>query len=255
MNLGCITNYTAGPSCTIAGEHLNSCQGFYIGWAGAVIDCPGCLPQPATRHLMCESCFAKFEAAVDLVVDLVTHMRSIDRGPAPDGPRPPTRPGSKVLMPVSWYTADDVWSALRELAFRGDAGYQQDLTSATPYAFRPAATIDEVATLVATAAASARRADLGVFNLAELAVKFVGRVQHALHMFPIQEYNRPMPYAKCRNCGGYTLERRPPLDYLDPITVLCLNPYCQFEFDPNVVELDLADYRARVEAELAEAVS
>jgi hypothetical protein len=32
--------------------------------------------------------------------------------------------------------------------------------------------------------------------------------------------------------------------------VLCINEHCQWEFDPNTVEVDLAEYRARVEAEL-----
>jgi hypothetical protein len=250
VNLGCITNYVAGRSCTIAGEHLSTCRGFYLGWGGRVLECGGCLPQPATRHLLCESCFQKFEAAIDLAVDLVTHLRSVERGPVPDGPRSANRPGSKVLMPVSWMTADDVWAALRELAFRADPAYPGDHVGASAYEFRPDADIGTVAALTHTAVVSATRADLSVFNHAELAVRFYGRVQTALARFPIQEYNRVMPYAKCRNCGCFTLERRPPLQYLDPITVLCINEHCQWEFDPNTVEVDLAEYRARVEAEL-----
>ena len=70
-------------------------------------------------------------------------------------------------------------------------------------------------------------------------------------MFPIEEYSRPLPYARCRNCGHLTLERRAPLEYLDAITVLCINPDCQWEWDPNMVEVDLTEYRKQVEAEQA----
>lgn len=247
----CITTWTGRRGCRVLGEHLSTCLGIELRGSVAA-ECSGCLPQPATRGLLCESCHQRVEAALDLAVDLVTHMRSIERAATPqEGPRSPTKPGSQVILPASWQEADRVWLHLRELAFRCDPleFLEVDTRGTTAWAFGSRDTIEHVGDRVALAVDLARLGDLSHQRIAELAVDFYRAVQRALHAFPIEEYARRLEYVRCRECEMFTLERRQPLEYLDPITVSCVNPACGVVWDPFAVELDLVAYRARLEAE------
>lgn len=258
MTIPCLTNITArSGGCRIYGEHRSDCRGIQYDASGhRAVKCTGCLPQPATRGLLCESCWLRFEAALDVAVDHITHMRSVERGPIPDGPPVHTAPGSRVIVPTSWLTADDSWAALHELAFRLDELelLQVRPRGTTPYGFGSRDSIEHVRDRVELAVDIVRAHGLDVARrdtTAQLAVGYYRQAQTALHAFPITEEARPIRYAKCRHCGLLTLERRPPLDHLDPITVLCLNPACQWEWDPHVVEVDLAAIRHDLEEAVA----
>lgn len=255
MNLPCITALWGRGGCRVLGEHLSTCRGIdYDASSGRATECAGCLPQPATRGLLCESCWERTEAALDLVSDHVPHMRSVERGPVPDGPNVQTsKPGSKVIVPVSWQTADDVWAHLHELAFRLDPLGLLAVRpgGTTAYGFGSRDSIEHVTDRVELAVDIVRASGDGYARrdtTAQLAVRLYRAVQAALRQFPIEEEARPVAYARCRDCGHLTLERRPPLEHLEPVTVRCINPACQAVFHPALVEYDLATYRATIEA-------
>ncbi|OAZ40926.1 hypothetical protein A9Z40_03010 [Microbacterium arborescens] len=251
FSLPCIT-VTRGHGCRVLGEHLTTCRGIRLDGRRAVA-CDGCLPQPAVRGLLCESCSQRFDAALDRAVDLVTHLRSIERAPVPEGPKTYTKPGPRSILPVSWLTADETWSTLRELAFRADPLEFLDLVKGGTNAYQLGvrASIEQVRDAVELAVDLVRVSSpslLGSAHTALLAVSFYRQAQRALHMYPFAEEHGALAYATCRDCGNRTLERRPPLQYLDPITVRCVTPGCGAIFHPALVEFDLATYRAALEA-------
>jgi len=251
MTLPCVTTTTGtGRGCRVLGEHLSTCRGIELDGTRA-IECAGCLPQPSAHGLLCESCYLRLQDALDVAVDSITHMRSIERGPVPDGPNVQTsKPGSKMILPVSWLTADEAWSVLRELAFRSDPldFLQVDKRGTTAYGFGSRDSIKRVRDHVALAVDLARGAELGRLHVAQLAVRFYRVMQHALSAFPFEEAAQPFAYATCRDCGNRTLERRPPLEHLDPITVRCVFPGCGAIYHPALVEYDLATYRETLES-------
>ncbi len=254
FSLPCIT-VTTGHGCRVLGEHLSTCRGIRLEGRRAV-ECEGCVPQPATRGLLCDSCNQRLDSALDHAVDLVTHLRSIERAPVPEGPRTYTKPGPRSILPVSWLTADETWGTLRELAFRVDPLEYLDLVKGGTNAYQLGvqASIEQVREAAELAVDLVRVSLLDIVgnaHLALLAVTFYRQVQAALRMYPFAEERGSLVYATCRDCGNRSLERRPPLHYLDPITVRCVTPGCGAIFHPALVEFDLASYREGIEAEMA----
>lgn len=252
ITLPCLSTLTS-QACRVHGEHLSTCRGIQLDGRRPTA-CTGCLPQPATRGLLCESCFERLHAALDVAEDLITHMRSVERGPQPVGPKVHTKPGPRVIIPASWLEADATWEALHDLAFRCDPLGYLDVRpgGTTAYGFGSRDSIEHVRDRVALAVDLVRAADVHLNDqTALLGIAFYRRAQTALHRYPLAEQARAVAYARCRECGHMTLERRPPLEYLDPITVRCTNPACGAVFDPAIVEVDLAAFRAEVEAGLA----
>lgn len=252
--LPCVSNVMSRrDGCRIHGEHLSTCLGIRMD-GQRVTKCTGCLPQPATRGMLCESCHERYVAALDIAVDLITHMRSIERGTVPDGPSVQTsKPGSKVIVPVSWQTADDTWATLHELAFRCDPleFLQVRPGGTTAYGFGSRDSIEHVRDRVQLALDLVDFAQLGLIHIAELAVRFYRSVQRALHAFPLDEEVHTIRYARCRKCKCLTLERRPPLEHFEPIVVKCINPECGAVWDPAIAEVDLAAIRRELEASTA----
>lgn len=256
--LPCVTTWRGRGGCRVLGEHSSTCRGIRLD-GGRATECLGCLPQPATHGVLCDSCHKRHEAALDVAVDLITHLRSIERAPVPEGPKVHTKPGPRVILPVSWLEADELWGALRELAFRVDPLEYLDLVKGGTNAYQLGvrASIEQVRDAVELAV-DLVRADEGVTGnaqTAQLAVAFYREAQKALRMYPFEEEAHPIAYASCRECGHRTLERRPPLEHFDPITVRCINPDCKAVFDPAMVEFDLAQYRASLEAATPEGAS
>lgn len=252
----CATTGMSGRGCTVYGEHLSTCRGIRLDGHRAIA-CEGCLPQPATRGMLCESCHERYEAALELAVDLITHLRSVERSTSPEAGRNPTRPGSRVIVPVSWLTADDTWAVLRDLAFACDPLDFLEVGNGgtTAYGFGSRDSIEHVKDRVELAVELARTGDTMHLTIAELAVRFYRAVQNALAAYPLEEQQRLLPYARCNKdrggCGAMTLQRRPPLQYLDPLVYRCINPACGKSWDPFIVEHDLAAYRTQLEADQA----
>lgn len=253
--LRCITTWSSDRGCRVLDEHLPECRGVRLEGTRAVV-CAGCLPQPAARGMVCESCWERLQAALDVAVDLITHLRSIERAPVPEGPHVHIAPGPRMIVPTSWLTADALWADLHELARWMDPLELLSVRPAgtTPYGFGSRDSIEHVRDRVELAVAIVRSGGLEVVRsdvTATLAIRFYRAVQRALAMYPLEEQAQPLAYAKCRDCGNRTLERRPPLQHEDPITVRCIFPGCEAVFHPALVEFDLANYRATLEADPA----
>lgn len=250
LGMPCITTWSGRRGCMVQGEHLTGCARA-DSVDGSLASCPGCLPQPARYGLACASCRERFEAAVSCAVDLVLHLRSGKRSFEPVGSAIRARSGPRFPLPHAWLVADEIWAALYALAsqvdplafldmIKGGTGRAHLGARATPLLVR-----DALELAVALVRSSAR-AVLEQPKTAHLAVAFYRKVQQALAMFPMEDPSRTVAYARCRECGQQTLERRPPLQYLEPITVRCSNPGCGTVFDPAMIEFDLSRYRAEL---------
>lgn len=249
----CVTFTMLGRKCLIRGEHLTACQDDA---------CRGCLPYPADHGMLCSSCWARFCAAVGEAIDLITHLRSVERGPqSVDGVRA-GKPGSKVIIPESWQRADELWLRLSEVAI----GYSIDTGTPEPEwpawvnqrgivdplpGFSATANIDQVAIAVRdlvewveSAADEIVRRRRG----SEAAVKFSRRLQAALRSFPRTEDPSPLRYLRCRKCQSFAVEDHPPLHYLDPRKDVC--GMCGHEVDPQMREWDLGLYRDEIQASI-----
>jgi len=270
--LPCITTAMPGRPCIIRGEHLEACLWAQIEDAAKVEGvttgmimqareqvglsvppkpCRGCVPRPAEHGLLCDTCWPKFEQALAIAEDLITHLRSIDRpAQSVDGVR--TAQGSKVIVPGSWLAADELWSDLVQMviAHAGDPEHEPDWPVASAQrvevGIRTTATLDEVAAGVRRLVAwigdpetfSARTAG------AEAAVVFFRHVQTQLHRFPMDDTAAPMPMLRCRHCKMFAVRQHPPLHYLAERVLKC--DVCDHEADPLLVDWDLKLYAQEV---------
>lgn len=274
--LVCITNDTLGRGCTIRSEHLTSCvwgqlvdeaehtgkdlhdlvlqQGAVFGVE--VRECRGCLPRPAETGLLCRSCWEKFEAALTVAVDVITHLRSVERGPS-DATKVRSAPGSRVILPASWAEADSLWMALAGVAIAHAKGAHVDEPDWAPWTsiwhgFSQTATLDEVAAAVRNLIDWVQAGPQSIVSRAggaEAAVRFYRTLQRAQHSFPMDEKPTPIRYLRCRRCEQFAVVDRPPLHYLEPRIDVCEN--CGFEADPQMREWDLKLYRVELEAAIA----
>src|SRR5690606_35048737 len=102
-------------------------------------------------------------------------------------------PGSRVIVPMSWLTADDTWAILHELAFRIDPTAELLAGGTTAYGFGSRDSIEHVRERVAIAVEVARRGDVTLVEVAINAVAFYQAVQVALHRYPLEEQTRLLP--------------------------------------------------------------
>lgn len=241
MTLLCITNSIPGRACTIRGYHLTTCDGTRNGH-----ECRGCLPRPAETGILCRSCWERFEAALSTAVDLITHLRSVEKGPVSiDGVR--TSTVVAPTFPASWQAADRLWVALAKIAIVDAKDTRGEEPEWWPYTsiwsgFSYAATLDEVALAVRELVAWVNVSPESVVARmagAEAAVEFFREVQRSLAMFPLAEDTKPLRPIRCRECQQFTLWRRPPLVYLDEVVVQCQNPACQAFYDPQMAQFDM----------------
>lgn len=278
--LPCITTSMPGRPCVIRGEHLEAClwaqiedaariEGVTTGMTMQAREqvglpvpskpCHGCLPRPAEHGLLCDTCWPKWVAALDVAADLITHLRSVERGQqSVDGVR--TAQGSKVPIPASWQAADLLWSLLSQVAITHagtpakepwwpawvTVGGKERLRRRMD-GFTPSVTLEEVRTaahdlvdwVTADAAVVAARAES-----AQAAVEFFRAVQTVQHRFPMDDTAEPLPMLRCRRCGLFQVREHPPLHYLAERVLKC--DVCDFEADPLLVDWDLKLYAQEV---------
>lgn len=249
MTLLCITNDLDDlRSCTVRGEHLTVCSDD---------TCTGCLPRPAEKGLLCYSCAAKLDDALGLTVDLVSHCRSIESGPR-DSTGVRTAPGSRVILPVSWIQADNLYRQLAAVAVAFSVDWhvdepEWDVTASHHAGFHPEAPIEAVwfvtEILVGYVQGAVERLRTKQHGAGE-AVRFVREVQRALHAFPLEEKPRAVRHIRCRTCQHESLRWQPPLEHLDPIVIKCANPGCGALWDPQMVDFDIRMLREEIEAEI-----
>ena len=274
--LPCITNSINDiRSCVKRDEHLTGCDGFEHRWmirdiGGVEVgsmevtekECSGCLPLPAHVGLLCMTCWEQLDATfarkddspVMEAVDLTTHLHSIEKSQsANDGIR--SAPGSRVIIPPSWIGADELMKSLVGIATQYAADWNEarpDLgPSISPVTgFYSTATYDDVARDTADLAGHIMaRLDRLVTKHggATEAVRWVRTFQRADRQFERQEKPRPIRWVKCRECGGNTLEYKPPLQLNEPRLVKCRNLSCRAEWDPAMIEFDLRLIREELE--------
>ncbi len=267
MTLLCISNSMDGVrSCTVRGHHLSACawgQAQALLEAGEALfsptvrECVGCLPRPAETGMLCRSCNEKFTAALDIGVDLITHLRSVERGPSPeDGVR--TATVNAPTYPESWQEADQLWMYLAGVAIAHASDKRIDEPVWPTWAsvidgFGSQATMTQVMSAsrdlvdwVAAAPVDVVSRTMGAMS----AVYFYRAVQRALARFPLEEKSRPVKYIRCRTCQQHTLRWMPPLDFEEPVVIQCSNLTCGALWDPAMLEWDMKVLRESIEAEM-----
>lgn len=245
---------TCTNGCTIAGEHLTECRGIAKDSRGGLIACPGCLPQPTERGLLCWSCAAKVDELWSVLPDLVPHLRSIEKGPVAEGMHTRAAPGSRVIVPPSWLEADNLWTALH-VTIVAVANERHDdepdwAGGTNPWGFGSQDSIDTVMANVWDATfwllsrtQTAHEAPIAARRLTGLC----SRVTNALKRFPLEERAHLVEHVRCRKCELVTLEWQPPLAEATPVVVRCLNEHCGAVYDPVMVQYDIRQLREQME--------
>lgn len=242
----CITSMMPGRTCVIRDHHLTTCEG----------ECKGCLPRPAETGHLCRGCWERFEAALAEAVELIVHLRSVEKGPTSIVP---TRnaPGSRVLMPGSWMEADNLWGALVQIALvHARAKGVADPVWAPMYdGFSVTATLGDVALKVRELVGWLSANPVEVVSRAggaEAGVEFYRKVQAALARFPLADRPQRLKPIRCRECQQFTLWKHPPLEYLDDVIVQCANASCGAIYDPSLASFDMLVLAEEATAEMSE---
>lgn len=226
MSLVCITNDIPDlRSCTIGGEHAEHCNGYAIRWDRDTeqriftdAECKGCLPALAEKGLLCWSCWEKFRDGLTTAVDIITHLRSIDRAAQLDNAGVRTATGWVIPVPNTWRTADDLIVMLGHPTpgFPSDAGVWE---------------VDAITERYVDAVhpdAWASRTDT-----AELAVRFNGTMHSALIQHPMEDYEHRVRNVRCYECKQRSLLWKPPLMFEGEVRVECTNPECGYVVDQS----------------------
>lgn len=247
----CISHSMPGRPCTIRGHHLSTCE-----WVASQTgrECSGCLPRPAETGMLCRSCYTKFEAALEKSADLITHLRSIERGSQSiDGVRSLTV--VQPTIPQSWQEADNLWMNLWGVAVayameKGIPQPERRYWTGPTIGFSFSATLDQVAVAVSELAAWIQASPADVVSRvtgAMVAVDYFRAMQRALAMFEMEERPEEVKHIKCRTCQQKRLMYMPPLEYLDAIAIQCTN--CNAWHDPQMIAFDMKVLAQEIEEE------
>lgn len=202
-------------------------------------ECSGCLPRKAEHGLLCWSCWEKTEAAMNMAVDMVTHLASVDRAQQIDGAGIRGASGWVLPVPATWRLADEMLILLGH----PEPGLPTDATvwevEAIVERFFDAIDLDA---WVATTSG------------AEAAVRFYVAMQHAMKQHPMAEYEHKVRNVRCPKCKLRSLLWKPPLAFIPDdaagksgqVQVICTNPACGREMDQAAY-----DEIARIEESIA----
>lgn len=203
-------------------------------------------PREAKRGFLCESCYLRLVDALDNLLDLVTHLRSLETGGGQtdgDGVRTaklgfwPLAPG-----PVA---ADVLLDALVDVAgtwrrSQGKANPWRDRQLAGPVSFASTATIEEVAAEVGDLVDELQpvREELVRDQRTALVAVVLSRQFGAwAGRFPLHESEHRVPLIRCRSCQRQRLSWQPPRFFQDEVIVRC--EWCGAIEDQRMVEFDL----------------
>jgi hypothetical protein len=189
-------------------------------------------------------CFEKYEAALDRSVDLITHLRSVERsGQSVDGVR--STQLVQPTIPPSWAEADNLWMLLAGVL----VGHASDTGKDDPQwrhwtspgiGFSFSATLDMVSVAVREAVQRLRAYPDAVVSGrwgAEAAVMFYRGVQRALARFPLEDRVTYQQWIRCRYCKRNAIELVPPLHLGDGQVLKCR--FCENEYDPAFTDWDM----------------
>ena len=246
MTLICVTSEMPGRACTVYGQHLSGCLGG---------TCSGCLPRKAEHGCLCRNCHEKWEAALQVTVELVTFLLAGGSAPV-DVNRSRGKPGPRLPIPSGRMAADQIVTNVCDVivAHSKSAGVDEaDWPQAVSIfdGFLPSASLAES---VAAVEYLIRYVE-GVEGLtsrvqpAGVAVGFTREVQRQLARFPLSESARKQPYLRCPICRQFKVMDVPPLYFMDDRLLKC--DQCAHVYDPAMREWDLKVYRMEVEAAMA----
>jgi hypothetical protein len=178
-------------------------------WVTQPVECAGCLPRKAEHGLLCWHCWEKTIDALKIGVDMITHLRSVERAQQVDNAGVRSAAGWVIPVPNTWRTSDELLMLLGhpEPGFPSDANVWEVEAITERY-------MDDI------------DAEFWVSRHAgaEAAVRFYRLMQTAMAAHPMKEYEHRIRNVRCYKCKQRTLLWKPPLEHLDDIHVVCTNP-------------------------------
>ncbi len=180
-------------------------------------ECPGCLPRKAEHGLLCWSCWEKTQAAMNMAVDMVTHLASVDRAQQIDGAG--IRGGSGWVLPVpaTWRLADEMLVLL---------GHPEPGLPTNATVWEVEAIVERFFDAIDVELWVATRKG------AEAAVRFYLAMQFAMRQHPMAEYEHQVRNVRCPKCKHRSLLWKPPLAEEGEVEVVCSNKACGRVMDP-----------------------
>lgn len=203
-------------------------------------------PREATRGLLCESDWLRLVDTLDNLVDLVTHLRSLETGggQTDDAGVRTAKLGFWPLAPGP-VAADVLFDALVRCTAAGvqdwaDVPALDALAGQPPVGFLSTATIGHVAALTGSLVddLQAMREDLvrrqsGALTAVQLSRQFGSWSAR----FPLHESEHRVPLIRCRSCQRTMLNWRPPRYFLDSVDIVC--EWCGNREPQEYIEWDL----------------
>lgn len=203
-------------------------------------------PREAKRGLLCESDWLRLVDALDNLVDLVTHLRSLETGggQTDDAGVRTAKLGFWPLAPGP-VAADVLFDALVRCTAAGvqetaEIPVLDALAGRPPVCFASTATIEQVGDLTADLVddVQAMREDLvrrqrGALAAVELSRQFGSWSAR----FPLHESEHRVPLIRCRACQRQRLSWTPPRFFQDEVIIRC--EWCGAVEDQRMVEFDL----------------
>lgn len=222
MSLVCITNDIPDlRPCVVLGEHAEHCDGFAKRYdrdlearVPSERECKGCLPSgEGMVGLVCWNCYEKLLDALKVAVDVITHLRSVDRAGQTDNAGVRSSSGWQIPIPNTWRTADD----LIVLLGHPTPGFPSD------------ANVWEVEAITERYV-DPYDAQIKVARVwpAEDAVRFVQTMHSALIQHPMDDYEHRVRNVRCPKCKQRSLLWKPPLMFEGDVRVECKNEECLF---------------------------
>lgn len=203
-------------------------------------------PREAKRGFLCESCWLRLVDALDNLVDLVTHLRSLETGggQTDDAGVRTAKLGFWPLAPGP-VAADVLFDALVDveaqwLRAQGEENPWSSLQLLGPVGFASTATIEEVGVQVAGIVQDVQAVREQLVNdqrAAFAAVVLSKQFGIWAARFPLHESEHRVPLIRCRACQRQRLSWQPPRYFEDEVIVRC--EWCGAIEDQRMVEFDL----------------
>jgi len=249
VSLVCATNDVPElRPCVVAKAHSSGCTGFASRWDAETaqritvwtVECKGCLPALAEHGCLCFSCWMKLNDGLNMAVDVITHLRSVDRAAQTDNAGVRVAAGWVIPIPSTWRAADDLMVLI---------GCPAPGFLSTDDVNQVQAITEEI---VARATAG-MVAWVATVDGARDAVRFNAVMHSALIQHPMEDYEHRVRNVRCTDCGQRSLMWKPPLMFHGEVRVECTNAACAFVVDQtgykHLTAIEALDVKARLDVE------